>query len=137
MIVLDTNVLSELLRPRPEAGVVRWMMSQPLDQLRVTTITQAEMLYGARLLPEPRRESLTGAVRELLEGFSGRLLSFDSAAAEAYAELAARKRTIGRPTASFDTQIAAIAWVVGAGIATRNVSDFEDCGLEVINPWST
>lgn len=137
MIVLDTNVLSELLRPRPEAAVVRWMVSQPLDQLRVTTITQAEMLYGAKLLPEPRRESLTQAVRELLEGFAGRLLPFDSAAAEAYAELAARKRALGRPTALFDTQIAAIAWAAGARIATRNVSDFEDCGLDLINPWST
>lgn len=135
MFVLDTNLLSELLRPRPEPAVVHWMQAQPLDSLRVTAITRAEMLYGARLLREPRREALTATVHELLQGFDGRFLPFDNAAAEIYAELAARRRTMGRPASVFDTQIAAIACAHGAGIVTRNVADFEDYGLNLINPW--
>ncbi len=135
LIVLDTNVLSELLRPRPQAEVVKWFGRQPPALLRVTAIAQAEMLYGARLLPEPRRAALTETIRALIAEFGGCLLHFDSNAAEAHAGIAAHRRALGRPISPFDAQIAAIALVADAAIATRNVADFSDCGVALINPW--
>lgn len=136
LIVLDTNVLSELLRPRPQAEVVKWFGSQPPALLRVTAIAQAEMLYGARLLPQPRRAALIDTIRSLFAEFEGRLLAFDSHAAEAYAGIAAHRRQSGRPMSPFDAQIAAIAIVADAAVATRNVADFSDCGVALINPWT-
>jgi len=137
MIVLDTNVLSELLRAIPEPAVVRWTARQPLDTLFTTTVTQAEMLYGVKLLPAgQRREQLEEAVATLFaEDFVGRVLPFDGDAAAAYARIAAERKRTGRPISQFDAQIAAIAQSRGSHLATRNVGDFEGCVLYIVNPW--
>ncbi len=137
MIVIDTNVLSELMKAVPNPKVKGWAKAQRLGNLFTTTITQAEILYGIDLLPTGRRrEALqVAAVGLFEEDFSGRLLSFDSEAARAFAEIALRRRQVGRPISQFDAQIAAIARSRGACLATRNVTDFEGCGIELVNPW--
>jgi predicted nucleic acid-binding protein len=105
--------------------------------LFTTAICEAEILYGLALMPDGRRRvALQNAVAAIFaEDFSGRILAFDSAAAKAFADLAAARRRLGRPIAEFDAQIAAIASAHGAAVATRNVDDFADCGINVINPW--
>lgn len=135
--LLDTNVLSELLRERPEPAVLAWFASQPAEQLGVSTVVQAEMLSGAALLPAGRRRSqLSAALRAMFaEDFAGRLLPFDSRSAEAYAGLVAQRRAAGRPITQFDAQIAAVALAQGAGLVTRNTADFEGLGLVLLNPW--
>ena len=137
MIVVDTNVLSELMRPAPAARVVAWMASQPALSLYTTSITQAEILHGVMLLPSGRRrDAFEAAANEMFrEDFGGRVLSFNGEAALPYAMIAADRRRAGRPISQFDTQIAAIAHCRGATIATRNVTDFENCGVVLVNPW--
>lgn len=137
MIVLDTNVLSETLRRMPADSVRRWMQTQPSTSLFTTTICEAEIFYGLALMPAGRhRARLERAVGAIFsEDFSGRILPFDSAAARAFAGIAARRRELGRPVNEFDAQIAAIAHSRGAAVATRNVDDFADCGIRVISPW--
>lgn len=136
--LLDTNVLSELLRADPDAAVLTWFSLQPADSLFVSAVTQAEMLLGVRLLPAgKRRAQLERAVDGLFgEDFAGRVLPFDAAAATAYAAVVQARRQSGRPIAQFDAQIAAIARSRRAGLATRNIGDFEGCGLALSNPWS-
>jgi predicted nucleic acid-binding protein len=138
MIVLDTNVLSEVLRPSPDIGVVAWLGSQSAAALFTTTVTQAEILYGIDLLPAgSRKRGLSAAVEGIFdEDFSGRLLSFDSAAAFAYAEIAGSRRASGRPISQLDAMIAGVARSRGAILATRNIKDFIDCGLDLIDPWN-
>jgi len=135
--LLDTNVLSELLRAQPDAAVLAWFARQPPDSLFVSAVTQAEMLLGARLLPAgKRRTQLQQALDGLFgEDFAGRLLPFDGAAAVVYAEVVEARRSTGRPISQFDAQIAAIALSHRATLATRNVSDFEGVGLSLSNPW--
>lgn len=137
MIVLDTNVLSELLAPSPSPAVVAWLAAQPAAAVFTTAVTEAEILYGLALLPDGRRrQALETAVRPIFsEDLAGRVLAFDREAAESYAAIAARRRAIGRPISQFDAQIAAIAVSRGASIATRNVADFAETGAPVINPW--
>ena len=139
MIILDTNVLSELMKADPLRNVVGWTAAQPPSSLFTTTITQAEILYGLESLPDGvRSEALADAVAGMFdEDFFGRVLSFDGPAARAYAAIAAERKRAGRPLAQFDAQIAAITRSRGAAIATRNASDFEDCGIHVVNPWDT
>jgi predicted nucleic acid-binding protein len=136
-ILLDTNVLSELLRSTPEPTVLTWFAAQPADTLFVSTVTQAEMMLGARLLPAgKRRVALEAAVRATFdEDFSGRILPFDSASVSAYVEIVSDRRAAGRPISQFDAQIAAIARSHGARLATRNVADFEAVGVAILNPW--
>ena len=136
--LLDTNVLSELLRARPEPAVLAWFAVQAPDSLVVSAVPQAEMLLGARLLPAgQRRQQLQQALEAMFrEDFSGRVLPFDTAAAADYADVVHARRNAGRPISQFDAQIAAIALCRGAGLATRNVADFEGCGLAVDNPWN-
>lgn len=138
MIVLDTNVLSEMLRSAPEAGVLAWLAAQPRSSLFTTTVTQAELLYGARLLPEGQRKAaLLEAIGAIfVTDMAGQVLSFDDEAADAYAEIAAARRAGGRPISQFDAMIAAITRSRGAKLATRNVKDFADCGIDVIDLWS-
>ena len=135
--LLDTNVLSELLRARPEPAVLAWFAAQAPDSLAVSAVTQAEMLLGARLLPAgQRRQQLQQALEAMFrEDFGGRVLPFDTAAAADYAEVVHARRNAGRPISQFDAQIAAIALSRSVGLATRNVADFEGCGLVVDNPW--
>jgi predicted nucleic acid-binding protein len=137
MILLDTNILSELMRPAPEKGVEQWLTDQPDASVFISAITEAELRYGVALLPPSKRRSLLAAVLEnmLDEDFTGRILPFDSAAAVAFADIAANRRQAGRPIAQADAQIAAIARSRGAALATRNVDDFVDCEVQIINPW--
>jgi predicted nucleic acid-binding protein len=139
MIVLDTNVLSETLRPRPADSVKQWMAAQAAALLYTTAISQAEILYGVALLPGGRRKLTLQEMAEAIFGqaFLGRVLPFDSAAAISFAQIAAMRRRSGRPISEADAQIAAIAHSRGAAIATRNVGDFENCGIEVISPWES
>lgn len=137
MILLDTNVLSESLKPAPSASVLEWLEGQPRPSLFTTTLTRAELLHGLCLLPlGARRSRLEAAVRDLLaEGFAGRVIEFDSGAAEAYADIACSRKAEGRPISQTDAMIAAIAKSRGAELATRNTSDFEGCGITLIDPW--
>jgi predicted nucleic acid-binding protein len=139
MIVLDTNVLSELMRPAPSPTVQRWVAVQAVTNLFTTTITQAEILFGLALLPEGRRRSdlLIAAEQMFAEDFAERILAFDTPSAIKFATIATTRRRQGRPTGTFDAQIASIALSHGAALATRNVVDFQDCGLAIINPWET
>ncbi len=136
-LLLDTNVLSELLRAQPDSAVLAWVGTQPANSLFVSAVTQAEMLLGARLLPaEKRRLELEQALDAMLrEDFAGRVLPFDSGAAADCATVVAARRRAGAPISQFDAQIAAIALSHRLGVATRNVSDFEGCGLTLTNPW--
>ena len=138
MILLDTNVLSELMRPAPAAAVENWMSAQPAAGMFISAITEAELRYGLALLPEGQRQRrlLAQAEAMLAEDFAGRILPFDSAAAAAYVPIAAARRLSGRPISQADAQIAAIAASRGAVLATRNVTDFEGCGITVLDPWA-
>jgi toxin FitB len=139
MIVLDTSVLSETLRPAPETKVLAWLTSQPRSSLFTTTLTRGEVFYGIRLLPAgARRQGLWDASRAIFdEDFAGPVLGFDSDAADACAEIAATRKNIGRPISQFDAMIAAVARSRGASLATRNVTDFVDCGVDIVDPWKT
>ena len=138
MLVLDTNVVSELMRERPNPDVLRWVDNQLTDNLFVTSVTEAEIRTGIAILPEGERQRGLAASAERLFSvlFSERILPFDSNAARAYAMLAADRRVAGRPISQSDCQIAAIARCRGASVATRDVDDFEGSGIEVINPWT-
>ncbi len=138
MIVLDTNVLSEALRPVPEPLVLDWLSNQPRASLFITTVTRAEILYGFRILTDgKRRRRLWDAAMKILdEDFADQILSFDSEAADVFADIAASKRAAGKPISQFDAMIVAVARSRGASIATRNAKDFNDCGVDVINPWT-
>lgn len=138
MIVLDTNVISELLLPRPSSTVESWVADQPVASLFTTSVCEAEVLYGVRLLPDgKRRRELLAAIEPIFsEDFAGRVLPFDRDAADAYATLAVRRRQDGRPISQFDAQIAGIALSRGAAVATRNVADFAGIGLTIIDPWT-
>jgi hypothetical protein len=137
VIVLDTNVVSELLRPAPEARVEAWLAARDGALVYFTAVGEAELRDGLALLPAgKRRQALGKAVEGILEeDFRGRILPFDREAARAYAAIAAERRAAGRPIAQLDCLIAAIARARGAAVATRNTEEFEGCGVMVIDPW--
>lgn len=136
-LLLDTNVLSELLRAQPAPAVLAWFAQQPAGDLVVSAVTQAEMLLSVALLPKGKRQQQLGAAVTAMfnEDFAGRIWPFDSAAARVYAGLVASRRAAGRPVAQFDAQIAAITLDRSATLVTRNGSDFEGCGIALLNPW--
>jgi toxin FitB len=138
MIILDTNVLSELMRPEPSARVLAWIAKQPEADLFTTSITEAEIFYGIEVLARgKRREHLAAAAEAVFtEDFSGRVYGFDSAAARAFSKIASNRRTSGRPISHPDAQIAAIAKTRRAKVATRDVKGFEQCGVDVVDPWN-
>lgn len=138
MIVLDTNVISEMLRPQPAPQVAEWLAAQAVSALFTTAITQAEIYYGLSLLPAGRRrDRLQAAVVPIFEeDLRGRVLAFDAGAASAYATIAAERRRAGQPISQFDAQIAAIVHAHGGSLATRNIRDFESCGIELIDPFA-
>ena len=138
MILLDTNVLSEILRTSPDPAVLDWFSRQRDDELHVSAVTQAEMLLGVMLLPAgKRRQRLDDSMHGLFESdFAGRVLPFDSISVVHYVEIVAARRRAGRPISQFDAQIAAIALQNDASLATRNGRDFDGCGLRLINPFA-
>ena len=137
MILLDTNVVSELMRPEPTAAVLDWVDGRNPTALFLSAISEADLRAGVAMLPQGRRrDRLLAAVEAVIEhDFMGRLLPFDSRSARSYAEIFAARRAVGRPILEADCQIAAIAACHGMAVATRNVADFIDCGIEVIDPW--
>jgi predicted nucleic acid-binding protein len=139
VIILDTSVLSETVKPSPSERVLGWLAVQ--DPLRVytTTITQAEILSGVELLPVgKRRAALADGVAIMFrEDFSGRILPFDEEAAHAFAKILATRNAMGRPMAQLDAMMAAVARSHSATLATRNTGDFEHCGVLLVNPWAT
>lgn len=137
MIILDTNVLSELIKPVADEKVLLWLDRQQAGLVASTSISLLEMRSGATILPDGRRKShllslIDGLFAEL---FDDQLLSFDAKAAVAFSEIVARRRELGRPVGTMDCMIAAIAHTSGASVATRDVDDFADCGVPLINPW--
>jgi predicted nucleic acid-binding protein len=138
VIVLDTNVISELMRSQPHQAVTAWVAARPRDTLYTTVVNEAEVFYGISAMPEGRRRNSLAAAAEALFGeeFAGRVLHFDGAAAKRYAEMVVLRRRAGKPIEAFDALIAATAWVAGAAVATRDVEGFAGCGLDVINPWN-
>ncbi len=137
MILLDTNVLSELIRPEPDERVTQWLDSLDAAAVATTAITAAELLYGVARLPAGRRkERLSEAIRGLIEeDFEGRVEAFDAPAATHYADIVSDRETAGRPISVADAQIAAICRKLEATLATRNTSDFKDTGIELLDPW--
>lgn len=139
MISLDTNVISEVVRPTPSPAVLQWLDRQHPDQLYLATPVMAELLLGLLLLPDGRRKrSLEIAITAVMEAwFAERILAFDVAAAGRYAGIMARERQAGRAIAILDAQIAAIVAAAGASVATRDTSPFVAAGVPTINPWQT
>ena len=138
MYVIDTNVASELMRPSPSPAVAAWIAGRDAEELYLTAVSEAELLYGVAIVPAGRRRNQLEAAmfRWLDTGFAERILPFDSGAARAYADIAASRRSAGRPIAPADCQIAAIAQCRGMAVATRNVRDFGDIDIEVVDPWT-
>jgi toxin FitB len=137
MIVLDTNVISELMRPDPHPGVLAWVSTQPRAALYTTSVNRAEILFGIAALPEGRRGSALAESAALMfdEDLANRVLPFDAAAASQYARIVVSRRRAGTPIEAFDALIAATALIAGAAVATRDADGFEGCGVTVINPW--
>jgi hypothetical protein len=136
MIVLDTNVVSELMRPEPVPGVATWVRDRDRRELRTTTITLAAIRYGIARIPDGRRKQvLLAAANDIFMAFEDQVLPIDSAAAEQYAVIASGRERAGKPIGGFDALIAAVCRARSAALATRNVSDFDGTGVEIINPW--
>jgi predicted nucleic acid-binding protein len=137
VIVLDTNVLSESMRLRPEPQVLAWLDANPSDELWLTSITVAEILLGIARLPQGKRKLglLEVASRMFSEDFEGRILAFDAQAAAEYAALVSARSRQGKPINMADAQIAALCRVHGATLATRNTRDFGGLGLSLVDPW--
>lgn len=137
MIILDTNVISELMRPQPNSKVLAWATAQSRSLFYTTYINRAEIMAGIAGLPDgKRRDALAAAAEAVFFGeFAGRILSFEAAAAARYPEIVLARRRAGNPIAAFDALIAAIALAAGASVVTRDISGFADCGLELIDPW--
>lgn len=138
MIVVDTNIVAELMKVSPDQSVVSWMNDQESSTLFLTTITIGEIGYGLRVMPQGRRrlQLEQGFERVIAEAFAGRILVFDEEAARQYAEVMGRRQEIGRQLSALGGQIASIARAKGFAVATRNVKDFVECGVEIINPFA-
>lgn len=136
MIVLDTNVVSEAMRPEPDPGVLGWLNDQAADTLYLSSVTLAELLFGVGALPSgARKDRLAQALDGLLALFPGRVLPFDQEAARRYADMAVTARAVGRPLPTADGYLAATAAARGFAVATRNIQHFSDTGVELIDPW--
>jgi toxin FitB len=137
MVILDTNVLSETLKPAPSPFVAAWFQATNRSSIYTTAITMAEVLYGVQVLPNgARKRALAAAALKIFEvEMTGRILDFTEDAARAYAGIMARSRAQGRPMSSMDAMIASISLSRRAALATRNTRDFEDCGVRLVNPF--
>ena len=138
MIILDTNVISELMRAEPSAVVVDWLDAQPAADIHLTAGTLAELLYGIARLPGGRRRAeLADQVEAMVtEDFLHRVVAFDETAAAHYADIVVRRERAGMPVSAFDAQIAATCRSHDAVLVTRNIDDFVDTGIRIINPWT-
>jgi predicted nucleic acid-binding protein len=137
MILLDTNVVSEAMKPEPHSSVLTWLDAQSAESLFLSSITVAELLFGAGALPNGRRKTiLVARIEKLLDQFPGRILPFDTQAAQRYAGIAVNARAAGRGFPTPDGYIAAIAAARGFAVATRDGSAFAAAGLRVIDPWA-
>jgi toxin FitB len=138
MFILDTNVISELMNPHGSQTVKSWVNSHPRESLFTTTITQAEILYGIAILPEGNRKQRLQEAAHIVfnQELRNQRLVFDSQSAEHFASLSNDRRRQGNPISQFDAQIAAICRTHQATIVTRNVDDFLNCQIEVIDPWN-
>lgn len=136
-ILLDTNVISEVMRPNPSGNVINWLNSRNNTGLYISSITIAEICYGLRILPEGlRRQLLQSRFEQFIsQGFADNIITFDESAARAYAEIMGTRKEMGRPMSLPDGQIAAIAQTNFLSLATRNIADFESCEIELINPF--
>jgi predicted nucleic acid-binding protein len=138
MIVLDTNVLSEAMKPSPDPALALWMMREHGCGLFTTAVSEAEIIYGIAILPEGRRRrDLEAAAQGVLALFAGRILPFDSLAAREFAAIVIDRRRLGRPINDFDAQIAAIARARSMSLATRDTRDFAETGVQIIDPWQS
>ncbi|MCA3351066.1 MAG: type II toxin-antitoxin system VapC family toxin [Roseomonas sp.] len=138
MILLDTNVVSEAIKPESHPAVRAWLDAQLAETLFLPSITIAELLFGIGVLPDGRRKTILAArIDGLLEAFAGRILPFDARAAQHYADLAVKARAAGRGFPTPDGYIAAIAAAHGFAVASRDTSAFHAAGLAVIDPWKT
>jgi hypothetical protein len=137
MIILDTNVVAEMMKNTPAPIVATWLNDQSASALFLSAITLGEIVYGLRVLPQGRRRRQLeeGFEKVVAEGFSGRILAFDEGAARHYGEIMGRRKEIGRPLGALNGQIASIARAKGYAVATRNVRDFVECGVEILNPF--
>jgi predicted nucleic acid-binding protein len=136
MIVVDTNVASELMRPAPDTRVVAWMRAQDGSELYTTSITVAEIGYGVEQLPEGARKALLKATAaQVFSAFAEKVLAFDADAAGLYGAIVSARERSGAPIEGFDAQIAAICRRHAAALATRNVKDFEQTGVDIVDPW--
>lgn len=137
MFVLDTNVISELFRPQPDSKVMAWIGQLSGGDLFTTAVTRGELLFGLYCMPDGRRRSDLLQKLALLfdQKLAGHVLPYDGGAANAHAGFAAARRAQGRPVGMADAMIAGIARSRGAALATRNVRDFEGCGVTLIDPW--
>lgn len=134
MIIADTNVVSELFRPTPEPRVIAWLENS--SDVTITTVTVGEIWAGIENLPDGRRKTgLRGLAEDLFDEFGSEVESFDFEAARFYGRIVSTRRRLGRPIGYADAQIAAICAANGCPVATRNVKDFADIGIDVINPW--
>lgn len=139
MTILDTNVISELMKIVPSPAVLAWTGTHAPEDLFISTISMAEILFGIELLPKSKRRDglLQEAEVTFAKDFADRILPFDEQAARAFGPLFAARRQQGRPMGLADAQIASTAMARGAVLATRNTGDFEDCGLNLVNPWQS
>ncbi len=138
MIILDTNVVSELMRPQPAPQVADWVRLRDRRELRMTSITLAEIRYGIARFPDGRRKQvLLDSADDIFRTFSDQVLPVDEAAAEQYAVVASRRDRAGKPIGGFDALIAAACRSHDAALATRNLPDFTGTGIELIDPWAT
>jgi predicted nucleic acid-binding protein len=138
VIIIDTNVISEVLRPSPSDVVLRWLSAQQDTAVFTTTVTLAELLYGIEALPQGKRRDRLGSALERVfaEGLQHRVLAFDEDAAHAFPSIVITRQRSGRPIVPLDAMIASIAKSRGCAVATRNIRDFENCGVRVVNPWA-
>lgn len=137
MIVVDTNVTSELMKPAPSSAVSAWVQARSASDLYTTSITLAEIHYGIERLPEGRRKELLRTIaEEVFSAFAENILPFDTSAAIEYARIVSDRDRAGAPIDGFDAQIASICRTHDAALATRNVKDFEGTGIDVVDPWA-
>lgn len=137
MIIVDTNVVSELMKSSPSAIVKEWFIHQDSREMRITSITVAEILYGIERLPSgKKREKLRDVAQGIFGGFAEQILSFDAVAATHYSKIVTSREQQGDPISGFDAQIAAICRSHETQLATRNEKDFVGVGVTIINPWS-